>query len=360
MTTSGARSALTPKTEICDTAAICTITVTRPSDRPGAGVSWAPSLIRRRRRTREDLDEVELAQVRVGRDVHPLVEVDLLRVDPGHRPDGDPGREQRLELARPAARRDDRLALDDAVLARHEVQQQVVRVADGGLHDAVRRPCPRPWPTRREVWSVISVTCATLAGDRRDLADEPVAVDDRLVDADARARAAIDVERLVPDGRRAPDHARGDRVVARSRLAERSSPSMPLSWTFSRTAAWPPIASLRSDRTCLRSWSRWSRAWSVSPNQPARSRNGLERAVGALLDRREHLQHPALERVQAAAGRLAEVGGQEDQRERDEQSEDRPPPADRLLVHVGAVSKSLPRRASSDAGGSSNSCWCGG
>jgi hypothetical protein len=40
----------------------------------------------------------------------------------------------------------------------------------------------------------------------------------------------------------------------------------------------------------------------------------LERAVGALLDRREHLHRAALDGVQAAAGGLAEVGGEQEQR----------------------------------------------
>ena len=40
--------------------------------------------------------------------------------------------------------------------------------------------------------------------------------------------------------------------------------------------------------------------------------HGLEHPVGALLDRREDLERAALDGVQASAGRLAEVGGQQE------------------------------------------------
>src|SRR4051812_36597049 len=43
--------------------------------------------------------------------------------------------------------------------------------------------------------------------------------------------------------------------------------------------------------------------------------------------------------MQPAAGGLAEVGGEKDQGAGDEQSEDCPPPADRLVVHAGWFSK---------------------
>ena len=69
--------------------------------------------------------------------------------------------------------------------------------------------------------------------------------------------------------------------------------------------------------------------------------HGLERLARALLDRRDDVEHAALDGVQAAAGGLAEVGGQEDQGAGYEQSEDYPPPADRLVVHAERFSKAL-------------------
>jgi len=57
-------------------------------------------------------------------------------------------------------------------------------------------------------------------------------------------------------------------------------------------------------------------------------------AVDPNLDRRNHVDDPALHGVQPAARRLAEVDGQQDQGAGNEQSEDCPAPADRLVVHV--------------------------
>ena len=69
--------------------------------------------------------------------------------------------------------------------------------------------------------------------------------------------------------------------------------------------------------------------------------HGLERLARALLDRRDDVEHAALHGVQAAAGGLAEIGGQEDEGAGYEQSEDYPPPADRLVVHAERFSKAL-------------------
>src|SRR6202011_2195595 len=59
----------------------------------------------------------------------------------------------------------------------------------------------------------------------------------------------------------------------------------------------------------------------------------LERLVRAVLDRREHGQEAALDRMQASTWRLAEVCGQEYQRQYDEQQEHRASTPDRLVVH---------------------------
>ena len=91
--------------------------------------------------------------------------------------------------------------------------------------------------------------------------------------------------------------------------------------------------------------------------------DGLERAARALLDRGDDLEDAALHAVQRAAGGLAEVGGEEDQGAGDEQPEDCPSPANRLVVHVVRDSKAwsvTARRANAAGAGSSNSCSCGG
>ena len=63
----------------------------------------------------------------------------------------------------------------------------------------------------------------------------------------------------------------------------------------------------------------------------------LQRTARALLDRRDDLEHPALDAVQPATGRLTEVDGEQQQRGRHEQREGYPAPSDRLVVHVRKV-----------------------
>src|SRR5207302_7859646 len=66
----------------------------------------------------------------------------------------------------------------------------------------------------------------------------------------------------------------------------------------------------------------------------------LGRRARALLDRREDGLRPALDLVQHAAARLAEVRSEEDHRERDENGQDGSPPPDDLLVVQGSGSSS--------------------
>ena len=72
---------------------------------------------------------------------------------------------------------------------------------------------------------------------------------------------------------------------------------------------------------------------------PEEVAEGLDDAVGALLDRSEHLHRTALDAVQAAGAGFAEVGGEQDQRERDEDGQDRPASPHRFVVHAESVSK---------------------
>ncbi len=66
---------------------------------------------------------------------------------------------------------------------------------------------------------------------------------------------------------------------------------------------------------------------------PEQISNGLQRLVGAILDRRDNGQEAALHRVQATARGLPEVGGQQYQGEHDEQCEHRTSAPNRLLIH---------------------------
>ena len=199
-------------------------------------------------------------------------------------------------------------------------------------------------PRRAIVWSVISVTCAASPVTFVTLPTSPplpVGGDHRLSCADAGARALVDRDRRVPERRRAADHARGDR------LRRRRAPLLPSSSSRLRSCAFSCVAPRSAPTTlaaqlvalaCVRSLTLALGVERVA--DPAEEvADGLERAAGALLDRRDDLEDAALDGVQAAAGRLAEVGGQEDQGADDEQREHCPPPANRLVVHVTAVSK---------------------
>src|SRR5581483_8487818 len=76
--------------------------------------------------------------------------------------------------------------------------------------------------------------------------------------------------------------------------------------------------------------------------EPARDvAHRLERLGGPFLDRREDLDDAALHGVQRAARGLAEVGGQQDQGNGNEQPEDRSPAPYLLVVHETSVSKVL-------------------
>src|SRR4029078_5387980 len=72
---------------------------------------------------------------------------------------------------------------------------------------------------------------------------------------------------------------------------------------------------------------------------PEEVAEGLHDAVGTLLDRSEHLHRIALDAVQAAGAGFAEVGGEQDQRERQQDGQDRPASPHRFVVHAESVSK---------------------
>ena len=80
------------------------------------------------------------------------------------------------------------------------------------------------------------------AGHRGDPADQPVAVDHRIVDCDPFAAADVDRHGRVPDGRRAGDHPGGDRPVAAGDDACGRVQRSLRNWAFSAIAAWPATA----------------------------------------------------------------------------------------------------------------------
>ena len=74
--------------------------------------------------------------------------------------------------------------------------------------------------------------------------------------------------------------------------------------------------------------------------------HGRQRRAGALLDRRQDLDDAPLDVVQRAVRLFAEVGGEQDQGDYDEQREDCTSSANLLVMHVMSVSKMLLRATS--------------
>ena len=85
------------------------------------------------------------------------------------------------------------LALAHLLGVRHELEAQVAGRADRGTDAAGLAALER---LRRDAELGVGEQHhrGVAVGDRLDLADEPGAVDDRLVDADAVARALVDLE----------------------------------------------------------------------------------------------------------------------------------------------------------------------
>ena len=188
------------------------------------------------------------------------------------------------------------------------------------------------------------------AGGEGDLAGEAVGGDHRLAGAHAGARALVDLDRRVPDRRRLADDARGHRLVPSS-ASLRSRPSRPWSWRFWRTASVPATAARSAVAFCVAQLVDVALGVERVAEPAGQVAHRLERAAGALLDRGDDLEDALLHAVQPAAGRLTEVDGQQQQRERHEQREGYPAPSDRLVVHGKTYSGSVRHGDSSRSGG---------
>ena len=163
---------------------------------------------------RQHLDDVELAQVGERLQVHALVQLALLAVDPGHPADRDPAREQRLDAARTATRTSPRSR--PCAPARPFWTKSSSR-SEGLPTVALTRPFAPSGTTCAEtplVWSVISVTCAASDETSETRPTRPSPLTTGWFGAHALVRALVDRDRRVPDRRRAPDHARADVLVA--------------------------------------------------------------------------------------------------------------------------------------------------
>jgi hypothetical protein len=225
----------------------------------------------------------------------------------------------------------------DDVLARQRAEHEVGRVARFDLHDALDLALAHRRADLRRV-----------VGDQRDdrrpgrdpgdLADEPGAVDDGLVDVDAGGRALVDRDLREPQVGVLADDAGGHRAVVRQPVlvVERELGAE----LCLLVQLGLQLDVLRAQRVAVLAHVLELALGVEGVAGPAEEvAHGLERLARALLDRRDDVEHAALHGVQAAAAGLAEIGGQEDERAGDEQSEDYPPPADRLVVHAEGFSK---------------------
>ena len=142
------------------------------------------------------------------------------------------------------------------------------------------------WAATAIEWSVISVTIETVGSTVEILPTSAAVADHRVVEVDAVVGALVDLDRRVPEGRVAADHVRGDRRGrSRSRATCRARPACSAGGSELRRLG---VGELRGSLFTWRcSWSARDLALSVSENQPATSRDGLERRAGALLDGRE-------------------------------------------------------------------------
>ena len=181
-----------------------------------------------------------------------------------------------------------------------ELEQQVAGRADRGVERRRARRSAAALAETPNSWSVSSITIALPSETRLDLADQALAVDHGLVGAHAVARALVDLHGRVPGARGAREDARDHRLVGlhaaggvdveQRRAAACSRRRRPASW----------VTSWRSASRSFLSLSRSSLASSVDAEPAEEVAERLDDAVRALLDRREHLHRAALDAVQTA------------------------------------------------------------
>jgi hypothetical protein len=148
---------------------------------------------------------------------------------------------------------------------------------------------------------------------RRDVghaAHEPGAAHDRLVVAHSLVGALVDRDGRVPHGRRAADHARGHGIVPVGEvggLVEADQPPQLLRVTRGGLRHRQLPAQLLVLRLQVLVLGLGVEHVARPPHQVA---GRLQRAAGALLEWRHHLEEAALDRMQPTGGGFAEVDRQ--------------------------------------------------
>ena len=335
-TSSGVRSAGTPKTVTCETALSWRMPPSRPSRarRTTDAEVIVTGVVQVGVRLGQDLDHVHALEVGGGRDLHAAVQLAVAEVDVRDAADQDRPRVARLQPADDGPGGVDEVAYAHLVGGVDELEQQL---AGRGSRTGTTVPgsCEAPAiPPVANSGSVISVTTRAAAGRRLDLADEAGAVDHGIAAVHAVAGALVDLEALVPavggaDRRRARRPGRtwpSRRCVSISLIlpscwASRSWFIAAVSWLRSLVALGDRLVALALGVDGV-----------AEPAEEVAER--LQDAARALLDRRECRQRTALHRVQAAVLGFSVIGGEQDQRGRDERDQHCATASNRSVVHT--------------------------
>ena len=277
-TSSGDRSAGTPKIATCETVVSCRMPPTRPigdeaGDGCGAPGHGVPVEARRSAvRLGQDLHEVEAAQVGGGRDVDRAVQL-ALALDALDACRSGSLRERRRQPVGDRARGDDLSPVRTSFASGTRSNSRSPGEPATGRIGPGWSACAASAETPKSV-SESSITTALPSETVLTLPTRPLPLMTGWLTCDAVARALVDLDRRVPGRVRAAVDARGDRLVGVEPVAARRS-RRGRAAPCSRSRTWRRATSWRSWSRSVSSSSRSPLASIVSPNQPNRSRNGL-------------------------------------------------------------------------------------
>ena len=261
-----------------------------------------------------------------------LVEVGVDLPDAGDGAERDAAREQRGEVAVAPAGGDDGVARRDDLILGDAIEHERVGAGAAVADDAGR--------ARRQVehrYGECPIGDEGHLGDGRGdlghLPDESLLGDDGVVQAEPAVRAGGDGDALVELAGRAGDHGDRHRAVARREAGavhvgeKAAQPGVLLRRGLVDDELASQVVHLRAQRTVLVTRRR------EAARPVGEIAEGERHLVGGNLERMQHLGAGALQVVHGAAARLAEVAGDQRERENDQAEHDEPPaqPATRAL-----------------------------